>query len=98
MTALDDLADAREGHLSRSEDRARSRRARRNAELIPALVELWWATYEVYGSRRLCKAGPALGDRHRPRPDHHRALAIGLEGESWTSSVWLGEADGEELA
>jgi plasmid stability protein len=37
-------------------DRAPSARAQRDAELIPRLVEIWKANYEVYGSRKLWKA------------------------------------------
>jgi transposase InsO family protein len=38
-----------------------SRRAARDAELIPRLVELWKANYEVYGSRKLWKAARRAG-------------------------------------
>jgi putative transposase len=42
-------------------DRAPSRRAQRDAELIPGLVELWKANYEVYGARKLWKAARRSG-------------------------------------
>ena len=42
-------------------DRAPSRRAVRDAELGPRLVELWKANYEVYGSRKLWKAARRAG-------------------------------------
>jgi len=42
-------------------NRAPSRRAQRDAELIPRLVELWKANYEVYGSRKLWKAARRSG-------------------------------------
>jgi putative transposase len=38
-----------------------SRRAERDAELIPRLVELWKDNYEVYGSRKLWKAARRAG-------------------------------------
>ena len=41
--------------------RGPSRRAQRDAELIPRLVELWKANYEVYGSRKLWKAARRAG-------------------------------------
>jgi putative transposase len=44
-----------------AKDRAPSRRAQRDAELIPRLVELWKANYEVYGSRKLWKAARRSG-------------------------------------
>ena len=37
-------------------DRPPSKRALRDAELLPRLVEIWEANYEVYGSRKLWKA------------------------------------------
>jgi putative transposase len=42
-------------------NRALSARAQRDAELVPALVELWEANYEVYGSRKLWKAARRTG-------------------------------------
>jgi putative transposase len=42
-------------------NRPPSRRARRDAELIPRLVELWKDNYEVYGSRKLWKAARRSG-------------------------------------
>jgi putative transposase len=42
-------------------DRAPSRRAQRDAELVWRLVELWKANYEVYGSRKLWKAARRAG-------------------------------------
>ena len=42
-------------------DRTPSGRARRDAELMPRLVELWKANYEVYGSRKLWKAARRAG-------------------------------------
>ncbi len=42
-------------------DRPLSERARRDAELLPALVELWKENYEVYGSRKLWKAARRAG-------------------------------------
>ena len=42
-------------------DRPLSARARRDAELLPALVELWKENYEVYGSRKLWKAARRSG-------------------------------------
>jgi transposase InsO family protein len=42
-------------------DRAASPRAQRDAELVPRLVELWKANYEVYGSRKLWKAARRAG-------------------------------------
>jgi putative transposase len=42
-------------------DRAPSRRAQRDADLIPRLVELWKVNYEVYGSRKLWKAARRAG-------------------------------------
>jgi putative transposase len=42
-------------------DRAPSRRAVRDAEHGPRLVELWKANYEVYGSRKLWKAARRAG-------------------------------------
>jgi len=42
-------------------DRPLSARARRDAELLPVLVELWKENYEVYGSRKLWKAARRSG-------------------------------------
>jgi putative transposase len=42
-------------------ERPPSRRARREVELAPRLVELWKANYEVYGSRKLWKAARRAG-------------------------------------
>ena len=42
-------------------DRPLSARARRDAELLPALVELFKENYEVYGSRKLWKAARRSG-------------------------------------
>jgi len=42
-------------------DRTVSPRAQRDAELVPRLVELWKANYEVYGSRKLWKAARRSG-------------------------------------
>ena len=42
-------------------DRAPSLRARRDAELVPRLVELWKENYKVYGSRKLWKAARRAG-------------------------------------
>jgi putative transposase len=42
-------------------DRPLSARARRDAEFLPALVELWKENYEVYGSRKLWKAARRSG-------------------------------------
>jgi putative transposase len=42
-------------------DRPPSARVRRDAELIPRLVEIWKANYEVYGSRKLWKAARRAG-------------------------------------
>jgi len=42
-------------------NRAPSARAQRDAELVPQLVELWKANYEVYGSRKLWKAARRAG-------------------------------------
>jgi putative transposase len=42
-------------------DRQPSARARRDAELVPRLVELWKENYEVYGSRKLWKAARRSG-------------------------------------
>ena len=44
-----------------AEDRPPSARAQRDAELVPRLVELWKANYEVYGSRKLWKAARRAG-------------------------------------
>ena len=44
-----------------AKDRPLSARARRDAELMPRLVELWQANYEVYGSRKLWKAARRAG-------------------------------------
>jgi transposase InsO family protein len=44
-----------------AKDRAPSRRAQRDAEFAPRLVELWKANYEVYGSRKLWKAARRSG-------------------------------------
>ena len=44
-----------------AKDRPPSARARRDAELVPRLVELWKANYEVYGSRKLWKAARRAG-------------------------------------
>src|SRR5206468_2099379 len=41
--------------------RAPSLRARRDAELVPRLVELWQENYKVYGSRKLWKAARRAG-------------------------------------
>ena len=41
--------------------RQASRRARRDAELGPQLMDLWKANYEVYGSRKLWKAARRSG-------------------------------------
>ena len=42
-------------------DRPLSVRAQRDAELMPRLVELWKANYEVYGVRKLWKAARRAG-------------------------------------
>jgi putative transposase len=42
-------------------NRTPSARARRDAELMPRLVALWKANYEVYGSRKLWKAARRAG-------------------------------------
>jgi transposase InsO family protein len=42
-------------------DRGASLRARRDAELVPRLVELWQENYKVYGSRKLWKAARRAG-------------------------------------
>ena len=42
-------------------DRRPSARTQRDAELVPRLVELWKANYEVYGSRKLWKAARRSG-------------------------------------
>lgn len=42
-------------------DRVPSARAQRDAELVPRLVKLWKANYEVYGSRKLWKAARRSG-------------------------------------
>ncbi len=42
-------------------DRPLSARARRDAELMPRLVELWKDNYQVYGSRKLWKAARRAG-------------------------------------
>jgi hypothetical protein len=42
-------------------DRPPSARARRDAELILRLVELWKTNYQVYGSRKLWKPRGASG-------------------------------------
>jgi transposase InsO family protein len=44
-----------------AKDRPLSARAQRDAELVPRLVELWKANYEVYGSRKLWKAARRSG-------------------------------------
>ena len=44
-----------------AKDRPLSARAQRDAELVPALVKLWKANYEVYGSRKLWKAARRSG-------------------------------------
>ncbi len=44
-----------------SRDRLPSRRAVRDAELTPRLVELWKDNYEVYGARKLWKAARRAG-------------------------------------
>jgi transposase InsO family protein len=44
-----------------AKDRAPSPRARRDAQLVPRLVELWKANYQVYGSRKLWKAARRAG-------------------------------------
>jgi putative transposase len=44
-----------------AKDRALSRRAQRDVELVPQLVELWKKNYEVYGSRKLWKAAQRSG-------------------------------------
>jgi len=41
--------------------RGPSERARRDAQLVPRLVGLWKANYEVYGSRKLWKAARRAG-------------------------------------
>ncbi len=41
--------------------RPASRRAQRDAELLPRLVALWKDNYEVYGSRKLWKAARRAG-------------------------------------
>lgn len=42
-------------------DRPLSARAQRDAELVPRLVELWKANYQVYGSRKLWKTARRAG-------------------------------------
>jgi transposase InsO family protein len=42
-------------------DRAPSRRAQRDAELVPRLLKLWKDNYAVYGSRKLWKAARRSG-------------------------------------
>src|SRR5206468_2023107 len=42
-------------------DRGASLRARRDAELVGRLVELWQENYKVYGSRKLWKAARRAG-------------------------------------
>ncbi len=44
-----------------AKDRAPSARAQRDQELVPRLVEIWKANYEVYGSRKLWKAARRAG-------------------------------------
>ncbi len=44
-----------------AQNRPPSPRALRDAELIPQLVEIWKANYEVYGSRKLWKAARRAG-------------------------------------
>jgi transposase InsO family protein len=44
-----------------AKDRPSSRRAQRDAELVPRLVELWRDNYEVYGSRKLWRAARRSG-------------------------------------
>jgi hypothetical protein len=59
-----------------AKDRVPSARAERDQELVPRLVEIWKANYEVYGSRKLWKAarraeidiGRDQTRRLRPRP------------------------------
>jgi transposase InsO family protein len=68
-------------------DRAPSARAKRDAELVPRLVELWKANYEVYGSRKLWKAARRCGiDIGR---DQTRRLmrTAGIEGARRTKRV-----------
>ena len=48
-------------HVLRGEGPPLSARAWRDAELVPRLVELWQANYEVYGSRKLWKAARRAG-------------------------------------
>jgi putative transposase len=42
-------------------DRPLSTRARRDAELMPRLTEIWKDNYEVYGSRKLWKTARRAG-------------------------------------
>ncbi|MDY7096411.1 MAG: IS3 family transposase [Acidobacteriota bacterium] len=44
-----------------AKSRPPSARARRDAELVPALVELWEANYRAYGARKLHKAAQRAG-------------------------------------
>lgn len=68
-------------------DRPPSRRAVRDAELVPRLVELWKDNYEVYGSRKLWKAARRAGiDVGRDQTRRLMAKA-GIEGARRTKRV-----------
>jgi len=64
-----------------------SRRARRDAEIVPQLMEIWKANYEVYGSRKLWKAARRSGidiGRDQTRRLMHKA---GIQGARRTKRV-----------
>src|SRR5215210_2421997 len=64
-----------------------SRRAQRDAELMPRLVELWKDNYEVYGSRKLWKAARRAGlDIGRDQTRRLMAKA-GIQGAQRTKRV-----------
>jgi putative transposase len=64
-----------------------SRRAQRDAELVPRLVKLWKDNYEVYGSRKLWKAARRAGiDIGRDQTRRLMAKA-GIQGARRTKRV-----------
>jgi transposase InsO family protein len=63
-----------------AKNRAPSARAQRDAELLPRLVELWKANYEVYGSRKLWKAARRAGIDIGRDQTHRLMRNAGIQG------------------
>ena len=66
--------------LYAARNRPPSRRAQREAELVPRLVGLWKDNYEIYGSRKLWKAARRAGIAVGPDQIRRLMAKAGIQG------------------